>query len=173
MSHKRKEIRYAFKSLLEGKTRALFRIWCSRSRPIFDHETPAVLIWSGDETIEKFNEAPIRYKRTLEINIECYVDSVDEIDDDVDLIMAQVEKAIEDADLFTLARTVDTIEPLGSSVELRGETSREGAVGTLRYAVVYYTSAGVSPNNFPPALGIDAEWDKEVFTRDTIDFDQT
>lgn len=97
MAHQRKLIRDAVVTRLKtGGTMAGQNVFGNRSRPLFPHELPAILVYSRTDAPELSNEAPREYKRTLTLGIECVAAgrNEEELDDILDEFCAQVESAI-------------------------------------------------------------------------------
>lgn len=116
MAHQRKLIRQAIMaSLKAANTKAGSRIFGNRSRQILEDEIPCILVYTSNEPVELFNEAPAEYKRKMNVSIELIAkaNSEDDLDDVLDDFCEQVEAAIFSDDNF--------YGPIASLVEL-GET---------------------------------------------------
>lgn len=174
MNSLRKTIRHAFRELLTGRTvQAGRNVFSSRIHPLMLEELPAINVWAGDEESEEYTQAPLSYRKTLDIVIELFIRSVESADDKMDDFINAVQSIIDGSDLFTLNGKVSSIRYAEGHVELRGESTKEGAVATLIYKVTYYTSAGVTAEDLPDLEVIHANWNDpapDAVTQDEIIF---
>lgn len=160
-------IRRHFELAIKGATLAGKRVFRSRIFPIELHDAdgtlrldvlPAILIYAGDEDLERFNTAPIETQRTLQIWVEIIAQVREEFDDVLDVISAEVERIVE-LDWRLGDRCEETV--LGF-VE-RTLPEREGAVtlasARMRWDVVYHTQADDVELAIPDLLTLDVEYD--------------
>ncbi len=88
--------------LIAANTRAGIRVFPSRMRPLFDAELPAIILYTDNEPVEKANDSPREYKRSLILTIECAMSAANEatLDDDLDAFAQEVEDALFSDDQF-------------------------------------------------------------------------
>lgn len=160
MSNKRAMIRRAFADFLIGKTPAGDKVFTSRVRTFSDIELPVINIRAERESAEIFNQAPRIYKRTLEIYIEVTARAKQNVDDVLDSLMAGIELLIDSEDLFApLDIEVSEIEFKESSILLQGQDATQlSGVGSLRYDVEYYTTAGAQATGLMDYTSIFADF---------------
>lgn len=71
MSATRKAIRAHVVGLLMGETAAETRVFSNRSAPVdAGDELPAIVVWADREEARKLQEAPLVWRRTLEVRVE-------------------------------------------------------------------------------------------------------
>lgn len=142
--NKRTEIRTAFVTLLQLKLPSIPNISGSRHRLISKDELPFINVYCGNETARIFNASPRLYLRELEIVIDIYYRSKEDIDAALEALMSQVETIIGNEDRFTLENVVDEIYYTSASIAPDGrEAIQETGVASLRYNVTYQSSSGV------------------------------
>jgi len=136
MSLKRTEIRKQVELLLNGNTDAGTSVWPTRARELNDEMLPAILIYTNSEQVELFEEAPRRYRRTLELEIQVITLADEYCDDALDLISNQVERILgKNDDLQGLVESCD-LSSVVMGVFDNGSTLRGASV--LTFDVVYY-----------------------------------
>lgn len=163
------EIRKGFERAIKGATLAKDRVFRSRVLPL-DLKTitlPAVLIYSGDEDIEEYNQAPRELRRTTEIWVEAIGIVRVEFEDVLDVIAAQVEHVINQDETLGGICTDALIGRTERSDPERNAAKTVGAL-RMRFDVVYHTqydersvipdldSAGVEYDLAPPDGDIEA-----------------
>ena len=159
MPNRRTAIREGFRSFLAGKIPSIPNVKSVNHRMISREELPFINIVATEEEADVFDVAPRRYKRTIDIAVEIYIQAKENIDSVVESVMAQVEYCINREDRFNLYDVVDEIIYVGSSVNPDGrEATRESAVGTIRYQVSYFTFAGKDQSILPEYFGVNADW---------------
>lgn len=143
MPNQRTAIREGLRSFLAGKIPSIPNVQSIRHRMIEREELPFINIVALDEDADVFDVSPRRYKRTLEIHVEIYVQAKAGVDNLLESVMSQIEVHIDSEDRPNLNNVISEIIYLGSTVEPDGrEAVQESAIGTIRYAVTYFTKAG-------------------------------
>lgn len=139
--HQRKVIRDSVVRLLVNSTDALDRVFPTRVATLRKGDLPALAVYALEESVdpESFNTAPRELTRKLQLAIEVYVRQGENVDDAVDAICVQVERAMDADETFgkvcgrsILASTQITVIELGDLPV---------GVARLVYDVTYYTSA--------------------------------
>lgn len=143
------DIRRGFEQAIRGATLAGQKVYRSRVAPLAIHDAdgtlredalPAILVYAGDEDLERFNAAPVEVQRTMQLWVEIIAQVREEFDDVLDVISAEVENLVEQD-----PRLGDRCEFSELGFVQRTEPIREGAVtmGSLRmrWDVVYHTQA--------------------------------
>lgn len=153
----KRKIKEAIRKALLGFTDASDRVFISRSIPTEVEHAPVLLIYSTNEAITRFDQAPKSYKRVLNISIECIVDG--NSDDDVDTKLEQLGQDVE-----RLMEVDETLGNLVSSLELSGagyqvEAGAESPTGSLvlTFNIEFYTFPDSSPN-LPNFKGLDVDY---------------
>ena len=160
-------IRRHFERAIKGATLAQKRVFRSRLFPIELHDAdgklrldvlPAILIYTGDEDLERFNSAPIETQRTLQIWVEIIAQVREEFDDVLDVISAEVERVIELDE-----RLGDRCEETVLGFVERNQPEREGAIALasarMRWDVVYHTQADDVELAIPDLLTLQVQYD--------------
>src|SRR3990170_40796 len=94
MAHQRQVIREAAKAQLLGKTAAGPHVFETRKVPYKRLTLPAIAVYSGDESSTDQGSAPRELKRTLQLAIEAAVKEGANVDDSMDSIAEEIERAI-------------------------------------------------------------------------------
>jgi hypothetical protein len=141
MAHQRQLIREAVKAQLLGKTAAGARVFESRMAPWRTVELPAISVYTLDETVDPDSQAtaPRELTRTLRLQVLGVVQLKDDVDDRLDALALEVERAL-DADPNFSGTAFDSIL---QSVQLAIDTQGDRPVGELQmiYSVTYHTDA--------------------------------
>lgn len=151
MSHPSENIRAAIRQALVDRlktkvddnflTDAGDKIYGSRSKPLFDHFLPAILIYTRNENIIEERFATDGYgatKRELEVAIEAVVLGGEEVDDSLDKISKQIEDAIDGFEMPT--RKADIVKLKSTEMDVSIEGSKIYGAARLTYSITYYTS---------------------------------
>lgn len=94
-NHSRQQIRVAFAALLTGLTTTGSNVFRSRVKVLADNELPALIVLTNDETIETITgTVPPIQDRQLEVDVTAYVKKSTSLDDTIDTIINEVEKAV-------------------------------------------------------------------------------
>lgn len=141
MAHQRQIIREAVKAQLLGKTAAGARVYETRLLPFRQLELPAIAVYTLEESVDPASKstAPRELTRTLQLAIEAVVKAATNVDDALDAIALEIEKAM-DADPYFGGAAGESI--LASSQLGVGEEGNQ-PVGhlLLTYTVTYRTFA--------------------------------
>lgn len=154
-----------FKRKLKEKLKALFleragvkeRVYISRSVPTGIEETPVILIYSPNETVEVNDQSPKTYDRNLQIKVECICqgNTDDDLDFDLEVMAQRIEDLIEFDD--TMGGLVQHTVLTG--VEYQTEPDGQSPMGAaiLTFDFQYYTTAvpGATLRDFE---GINTKW---------------
>lgn len=141
MLHQRQLIREAAKAALVGKTAAGDRVFETRAIPFKRLELPAISIYALEEAVDPTSKstAPRELKRTLQLAIEALVEQGDNVDDAIDSISLEIERAIHADE--TLGGTASDCILSSTDTDIIEEGSRLVGVASLTFAVDYYTYA--------------------------------
>lgn len=141
MAHVRQQIRDRIAANLGALATTGSNVYVSRVYPIANNRLPGLLLYTkSEETSYITMSLPRTQERMLTVTAECYVRAVDNYDDVLDNIAAEIETALfADPTLNGLARDV-----LVTSIET--EFSNEGdqplARSTMDINVIYITTEG-------------------------------
>lgn len=171
MGNSRKLIREKFKTILSGHTNAGSRVFENRARPIWQTDLPALLIFTEDESVSVFSEAPREYRRNLSLVVECYAAAKDDLDDVLDTLSGQVEDLVELDDSLGGLANATTL----TKTEMNIIDDGQNLTGTARltFSVDYFTSPmPTTPVSFD---GVTIEFDVapkdgRIGATDQIDF---
>jgi len=137
----KRRIKVAVRDLLLERTEAKSNVKISSSIPTQLEELPAIRIYSTNESVSRFNEAPKNYRRNLNLAIECI--DVGENDDNLDMRLEilgeQIETLMEIDE--TLGRLVNKLELTGSAYQY--EPDGPSPVGSLilTFSIEFFTYA--------------------------------
>lgn len=152
MAHQRQLIREAVRAQLLGKTAAADRVYETRTVPWRTVELPAISIYTLDETIDPDSRqtAPRELTRQLRLQVLGVVRVGANVDDQLDALAEEVERAI-DADPNFAGTAFDSIL---QSVQLAVDIQGDRPVGELQmvYAVTYNTDAPKAADITPPLV---------------------
>jgi hypothetical protein len=151
MAHQRQLIREAVRAQLLGKTAAAARVHETRMVPWRQVELPALSVYALSERIDADSQktAPRELTRTLKLRVVGVVRFKDNIDDALDELALQVERAL-DADPNFGGTAFDSIL---SDVELGVDEESGKPLGVLEmtYTVTYHTDAPAAADVAPLA----------------------
>lgn len=137
--HQRKLIRQKIKALLVDQTDAGSKVFAGRKRPFRESDLPAIVIYTEDESPEKWNES-LEYKRSLQATIEVHVkgSQSESIDDVLDDYAEAIETIL--VPNYTLDDLVNSLEMGDQDIALANE---DGAyiAGRLKmtFPIEYFT----------------------------------
>lgn len=142
--HQRQQIREAVAAQLKGvapdfATSAQGRVYETRLVPFRRLELPAVAVYALEETSDDQRSAPREYKRTLQLAIEGAVKLTDNVDDALDALALELERAV-DADP-TFGDTASDSVLASTVLDIVEDSDRSVGVVRLQYSVTYYTYA--------------------------------
>lgn len=98
MTHPRRLIRNALAARLEDATRAEERVFAGRPAPLEEGQLPAIVIHTREgEEVQSYPASGWNgfNRRQCVVMIECYAQSFDDIDDELDDFSDEVERMIE------------------------------------------------------------------------------
>lgn len=139
--HPRQEVREAIAARLkEVKTAAGDKIYISRAIPLFDHNLPAILIYANDEQIreecwDSDGFGPL--KRELEIFIEAVTIGREDLDNKLDNLALEIEKALDGWNISDKKAAILRFKGTDLDMSVEGKNTY-GAV-RLAYSLTYYT----------------------------------
>jgi len=141
MPHQRQLIREAAKTTLVGKTAAGPRVYETRIVPWRKLELPALAIYTLDESVDPASSttAPRELERTVDLAIEGAVRQGENIDDSIDELALEIERAMH-ADPYLGGTASDSILS-STEIEVVEESDRLVGVVRLVYSTRYYTLA--------------------------------
>ena len=156
MRRRKQEIREYVKKALVDKTDAGSNVIVSRAIPSWSENLPQLNVYSADEPVSEFHQSPKTYKREYAFNVECTVaaGSKESLDDLLDVIVEQVEQAIEIDD--SLGKLVDFCNL--ANVNYSGEPDGDALIGSaiLTYQAVFLQEAiGPEEASYKDLKGID------------------
>jgi len=137
----KRALKEAVKALLTEKTPAGARVFLSRGIPTQTEEMPLVLIYTPSESAEVFDVSQKRYKRVLDLRIECITQGVD--DDDLDRRLETLGELVEELMERdeTLGGIASTVEFLGAEYQVEHVSDSPTGLLALRYGIEFYTYA--------------------------------
>ncbi len=156
------EIRHAIRDLLkEAGTAAGPRVFANRyTRPSAD-ELPVILVWTKDEDVEQRHT---EWKRTARVIVEVVckgnpspLDADANPDDDVDLLMDEVEIALDADHTFDGTAADSTFVRCEYAGDDEGEVAL--AAGRLELDVEYYEDRPKQPVLHEPLVSAGVTWD--------------
>jgi hypothetical protein len=141
MPHQRTAIRNAVKALLLNHTSAAARVFSTRETPWERVELPGISIYTLEETVEpeSGNTAPIELRRTLQLAIEIAIKAKENIDDEIDAVCLQVEKAMHADE--TLNHTASMSVMGGTEISVVSTGQQLIGLARLIFTVTYFTYA--------------------------------
>lgn len=141
MPHQRTLIRQAAKAALLGNTSAGPRVHTSRIVAWRPKDLPAIAIYTLEEPVDpdSASSAPRELRRSLTLAIEVAAVQQESIDDELDALALQIERAIH-AD-WTLGDTAADTILANTNVEIMAEGEKIIGVMRIEFTVTYYTFA--------------------------------
>ena len=139
-THERQHIRAAVLARLLNQTDARERVVASRLIAWRAKDLPAIAIYTRSETSEEGQASPRELKRRCTVSIEAAAKAVDGIDDTLDRLARQIERALdrEGDETFGLEFVSDFLL-IGGESDLSGEGENLLGVMRLDYLCTYYT----------------------------------
>lgn len=95
--HVRRQIRDAFVSAVTGLVQTGSRVEAGRRRTLTAQHLPTLLVYTLDET-SGYHAQQRKLMRVVDVAIECRVSSHEPVDDDLDQVALEVERAIANRD---------------------------------------------------------------------------
>lgn len=139
--HQRQAIREAVVAALLNQTAAGAHVYESRMAPLNKHELPSIIVYTESEAVTEDSKstAPRELDRRLVLAIEVAVRASEDVDDDLDDLAVQIEKALHLDP--TLGDKVSDLILASTEIELFEES--KGRIGAMKllYNVRYFTYA--------------------------------
>lgn len=141
MAHQRQLIREAVKAQLLGKTAAAARVYETRVVPWKRLELPAVAVYALEETVDRASQstAPRELRRQLKLAIEVAVKAGTNLDDALDAVALEVERALHADPTFGDTASDSILESTQISLAEEGDTLI--GLALLTFSVTYFTMA--------------------------------
>jgi hypothetical protein len=139
VKHQRQRIREAVAARLVCKTSAGDRVFETRVVPFRRLELPAIAVYALSESSEDQQSAPRELKRTLSLTIDAAVKSGDNVDDAMDAIALEVERAMHADETFGGLASDSVLA--STDIEVFEEADQFVGLVKLQYEVTYYTAA--------------------------------
>lgn len=137
--HQRQIIREAVKRQLLRKTVAGDRVYETRAVPLRGLELPAIAVFTLQEPVDSAskNTAPRELTRNLQLVIEANVKAGQNVDDAIDAMALEIERAIDADETFGGVAS----DAVLSNTEMDTDERGDQLIGvlTLTYAVTYFT----------------------------------
>lgn len=141
LEHPRSKLRKAVVARLkQSVTSAKQNVFDSRSKPLFEHHFPALLVYIREERIAENQYDGDGYfpsKRELELSIEGIVTSCSDLDDKIDLLALEIEQSLLHFEVPDFLNSTIKLKSTEADVVIEGAKCF-GAV-RLNYLLTYYT----------------------------------
>lgn len=140
MTHPRRLIRNALAARLVDATRAEDRVFAGRPAPLEEGDLPAIVIHTRDgEDVESYPATGWNgfNRRVCTAMIECYLQSFEDVDDELDDFSDEVERMIESWEIPGFESAEIRLQNTSSEAEWDGSLST-GCI-KLRYQITYRT----------------------------------
>lgn len=139
--HQRQLIREAARAALVGKTAAGERVCSTRVVPYRRGELPAIAVYTLEESVDpdSVSSAPRELARDLDLAIEAAVRAGETVDDDLDGLAWEIERAIHADE--TLGGTASDCVLSETTIDVLDEGDQLTGVVRLVFRVRYYTYA--------------------------------
>lgn len=155
----KRKIKLAIVKLLqEGNTLAKKSVFVSRAIPSEVEQFPLINVYSISESVDRFDEAPKRYRRRMTILIECL--SLGDTDEAVDCALEKLASQVED-----LMERDETLGGLLNKLELTGTDYQQEPDGaspmgllSLRYLVEFFSTPSSGEDELSDWNGADVDW---------------
>lgn len=140
MSHVRQQIREALATAVTGLATTGSRVYQSRIYPLGDSKLPCLLVNTDSEDVEQMTIGPTPdMERTLDLMVRCVAKAVDNLDDMLDTMAAEVETVLGAGSVMpTLIKSI-----VLASIRIEMDDGKESPVGvaTLNYRITYVTAS--------------------------------
>ena len=157
----RTKVRRHILKQLKGRTRAGDNVVSNRSTDSWEEHLPAISLYFKSESLDDLDEAPVRMKRTMNLEIEC-IDKGHEgesLSDRLDFIGEQVENILTIDDMQNGLVDHTTLR----SVQIETDSDGEIPIGSIRlfFDVIYFSCFPRESEVLPSIVdleGIDTQW---------------
>jgi len=139
--HQRTRIRQAIVARLLNQTSAGARVFTNRVDPIPTQDLPALRIETNSETSDDIDLAQTSQNRTLQLLVVGLAKATANLDDVLDQLALEAERAIFTAPDPTFGGIVETLNYQGAQIGFAGSLEQPIAEIRLAYSVVYLTLA--------------------------------
>jgi len=137
MSLKRLRIRERLVETLKGKTAVGDRVFGARRIPLWQPELPCILVYTDNESVQIYSEAPREYKREVSCVVQGLIDERNlqtPLEEALDILGQEIENALKN-DQF-LGREADgeierAADLIPTSVETVTENDGQNTVGKI------------------------------------------
>lgn len=147
--HPRQAIREAVRArLISAATSAGARVYETRMTPFREVELPAIAVYTMDETADDRGSSPRELTRKLTLEIVAAVRAADNVDDALDSISLEIERAMHSDE--TLGGTASDSVLTSTDIGIEIEGNKPIGMVRINYAVTYYSHA---PESADTALG--------------------
>lgn len=133
--HKRAEIRDYVVSKLQSATSAGSNVFGNRFAPLWENETPSILVYSLDESSVDLNMSQKILRRTLHLGIEIRHEGTEQLDDVIDDISDEVEILMKDDQ--DLGGNVIKSDLVSTEFDMSMDAEVPIAALRLNYEIVY------------------------------------
>lgn len=155
----KRKIKNAVVALMKGgNTLAKERVALSRSIPSESVTFPLINVYSVSETVERFDEAPKRYRRRMTLLIECLSagDEDDGLDKALEILGRQVEILMERDE--TLGGLLNKLELTGTDYQQEPDGASPLALLALRYSLEFFDTPYNGEDELSALNEVDLEW---------------
>lgn len=155
----KRQIKNAVAKLLKGgNTLAKERVSISRSIPSESAIFPLVNVYSLSETVERFDEAPKRYRRRMTLLVECLSvgDDDNKLDDTLEKLGSQVEALMEKDE--TLGGLLNKLELTSTDYQLEPDGESPMGLLALRYSLEFFTTPYNDEDGLSDLNEVDLDW---------------
>lgn len=135
MANNRSAIRQAIKTLLVDETDALANVYTSRTSLLWKSELPAILIFTEQESAVPESMRNTRSIRTLQVTIHAKLEASEDVDDDVDTLVAEIEVLMTSDS--SLGGTVLGSSLTNTETRVESEGEKDIGVAVLTYECKY------------------------------------
>ena len=141
MAHQRKIIREAVAAQLVGKTGAAARVFETRLVPYRRLELPALAVYTKSESVDpaSADTSPRELRRNLQLVVEGAVKLGEDVDDALDQLALEVERAMDADRYFGGAAGESVLTSTDTGISEEGD--RPIGILILTYAVTYRTDS--------------------------------
>ena len=139
--NKRRQIKEHIRDSLKGETRAGDQIFIGLSTPVDEVSLPIILVYTPNESISLYEEAPKSYLKNLTLNLELIDKGSTDSDLDLNLEdMIDKVRMILEAD-ETLGCLVDSIQLTGVELQSEDGGASPNGAALIQYSVQYIEDA--------------------------------
>jgi hypothetical protein len=142
-NHIRKQVRDAVGVLLTGLATTGNNVFVNRLITLKDGQLPALVIRTNDEEIETedISDDAVLARR-LEVEIEVHALAVDDVDDVLDGVINEVEKAIyADEAANTLNGLIKGLDLKTISIDFDAEGEKKAGLARMSFEAIYFNQA--------------------------------